>query len=262
MQPILKPHVLPDDVIRKLTRLKIGELSNFIDEMEDDNKFTEMTFVEKFEFIINRLYQNKMNESIQRLKNASKIRDKYASIAGVYYDPQRGLSRDLVLNLGTCDFLKNQTNLVVKGPTGSGKTFIACAIANAAMERCYRAKYIRLPDLTQEIEETIALKRSLKNLKKRYITPSILIIDEWLLRPIAESTCTFLLDVIDARHTESSTIVCTQFNVEDWHESLGGTTQAEAIIDRIVQNSIELNMGTFNMRALKSPTKQQNNNKK
>ncbi len=261
MQPIIKPHTLPDDVIRKLTSLKIGELSHFIDEMEEDNKFSEMTFIEKFEFIINRLYQSKTNESIQRLKRAAKLRDKFASIAGVYYDQKRGLSRDLVLNLGTCDFLKNQTNLVVKGPTGSGKTFLACAIANAAMERCYKTKYIRLPDLTQEIEETIALKRSLKNMKKRYITPSILIIDEWLLRPVAESTCTFLLDVIDARYTENSTIVCTQFNVDEWHENLGGTTQAEAIIDRIIQNSIELNMGTFNMRALKSPTKLNNNKK-
>ncbi len=81
-----------------------------------------------------------------------------------------------------------------------------------------------------------------------------------MLRSVTESTCTFLLDVIDARYAENSTIVCTQFNVDEWHENLGGTTQAEAIIDRIFKNSIELNMGTFNMRALKSPTKL--NNKK
>ena len=72
--------------------------------------------------------------------------------------------------------------------------------------------------------------------------------------PISETVCSFLLDLIDARFTETSTFLCTQYNIEDWHGKLGGTTQAEAIIDRLVQNSLELDLGTLNMRALTSVT--------
>ena len=115
------------------------------------------------------------------------------------------------------------------------------------MERCFKVKYIRLPDLIQEIEESLVQKRTLKWLRRRYELPSVLIIDEWLLSSVS--------DLIDARYTETSTFICTQYDVGDWHEKLGGTTLAEAVIDRLVQNAIEINLGTLNMRKITSPSK-------
>ena len=73
-------------------------------------------------------------------------------IAGLYYEAERLLSRELMIELETCDFMRNQTNIIIEGPTGAGKTYIVCAIAKAAIGKCYRVKYIRLPDLQQEFE--------------------------------------------------------------------------------------------------------------
>ena len=255
MNAVISKHVLADDMIRKLVNLKIDELITYVDEIQADANCSDLNFIEKFEIVINRLYECKLNKCIERLKKSAKLRERSAAVAKIYYDSQRSLSRDLVLELSTCDFLKKQTNLIIKGPTGSGKTYLACALANAAMERCFKAKYVRLPDLIQDIEESLVQKRSLKRLRRRYELPSVLIIDEWLLSSVSETVCSFLLDLIDARYTETSTFICTQYDVGDWHEKLGGTTLAEAVIDRLVQNAVEINLGTLNMRKITSPSK-------
>ena len=101
------------------------------------------------------------------LKNAT-LREPQAAIAGLYYESERMLSRELMIELGTCDFMRSQTNIIIEGPTGAGKTYIACAIAKAAVGKCYRVKYIRLPDLQQELEDCYHYNRSLKNLKQKY----------------------------------------------------------------------------------------------
>lgn len=113
-------------------------------------------------------------------------------------------------------------------------------------------KYIRLPDLQEDLEECYRYSRSYKNLKQKYIRPALLVIDEWLLRSAPDSLSSFLLDIMESRYTTSSTVICTQSKLEDWHTLLGGNTQAEAIIDRIVQNSITVTLGNLNMRSLRN----------
>ena len=167
-------------------------------------------------------------------------------------------ARTFVNNFKTGNDLKG---MYLGGTFRSGKTYLACALANAAMERCFKAKYVRLPDLIQDIEESLVQKRSLKRLKRRYELPSVLIIDEWLLSSVSETVCSFLLDLIDARYTETSTFICTQYDVGDWHEKLGGSTLAEAVIDRLVQNAVEINLGSLNMRKITSPSKFYNSRK-
>lgn len=120
MNAIITKHVLTDDLIRKLVNLKIDELITYVDEIQADANYSELNFIEKFELIINRLYECKLNKCIERIKKSAKLREKSATIAKIYYDAQRSLSRELVLELSTCDFLKKQTNLIIKGPTGSG----------------------------------------------------------------------------------------------------------------------------------------------
>ena len=147
MTPVNTKHYLHDDVIRKLTELKLGELSDYVDELCTDPECVNLDFIGKFEVITNRLYQNRINELINNLLKNATLREPQASIAGLYYEAERLLSRELMIELGTCDFMRNQTNLIIEEPTGAGKTYIACAIAKAAIGKCYRVKYIRLPDL-------------------------------------------------------------------------------------------------------------------
>ena len=253
MTPVNAKHYLHDDVIRKLTELKLAELSDYVDELCADPECVNLDFIGKFEVITNRLYQNRINELIKNLLKNATLREPQASIAGLYYEAERLLSRELMIELGTCDFMRSQTNIIIEGPTGAGKTYIACAIAKAAVGKCYRVKYIRLPDLQQELEDCYHYNRSLKNLKQKYIRPALLVIDEWMMRASSDSLSSFLLDVMKGRYTTSSTIFCTQSKQESWHAMLGGNTMAEAIIDRIVQNSLTITLGNLNMRALRNP---------
>ncbi|WP_281756944.1 ATP-binding protein [Succinatimonas hippei] len=239
MTPVNAKHYLHDDIIRKLTELKLAELSDYVDELCADPECVNLDFIGKFEVITNRLYQNRINELINNLLKNATLREPQASIAGLYYESERLLSRELMIELGTCDFMRSQTNIIIEGPTGAGK--------------CYRVKYIRLPDLQQELEDCYHYNRSLKNLKQKYIRPALLVIDEWMMRASSDSLSSFLLDVMEGRYTTSSTVFCTQSKQESWHAMLGGNTMAEAIIDRIVQNSLTITLGNLNMRALRNP---------
>lgn len=252
MNIINTTHYLHDDIIRKLTELKISELAVYIDELCSDPNNVNLDFIGKFEVVINRLYRTRINDLIASLLKNATLREPKASITGLYYSADRLLSRELMIELGTCDFMRNQSNIIIEGPTGSGKTYIACAVANAAISKCYRVKYIRLPDLQEDLEECYRYSRSYKNLKQKYIRPALLVIDEWLLRSAPDSLSSFLLDIMESRYTTSSTVICTQSKLEDWHTLLGGNTQAEAIIDRIVQNSITVTLGNLNMRSLRN----------
>lgn len=156
--------------------------------------------------------------------------------------------------MATCGFMNYGTNVVIEGVTGSGKTYLACAIANATIEKCYKTLYVRLPDLIQEFEERGAMHLSKTVLYKKYARPTLLIIDEWLLQPTTESFCNCLLEIFE-RRKGLSTVMCTLYEQSEWHNRLGGNVQAESVIDRIVHNCVDIVLGDLNMRAYTSPTK-------
>lgn len=131
---------------------------------------------------------------------------------------------------------------------------MACAIANAAIEKCYKTLYVRLSDLIQEFEERGAMHLSKTVLYKKYTRPTLLIIDEWLLQPTTESFCNCLFEIFE-RRKGLSTVMCTLYEQSEWHNRLRGNVHAESVIDRIVHNCADIVLGDLNMRAYTSPTK-------
>lgn len=246
--------ILDDDSIRKLTALGIEKLSDFIDELSSEPDSANLGFKEKIEILINRLYQHKINNTIMRLKQDAKLSEPEANIVSIIYDKERGLNRQTIIDLASCDYMNNKLNIVLYGPTGSGKTYVACALANAAIERCFKVKYVRMPDLVQEYEDRIAMGRTQTTLIKKYARPSLLIIDEWLIYEITPKFCNLLLEIAENRKN-SSTVFCTLNEQSSWHALLGGSVQAESIIDRIVHRSINIMVGPLNMREYTSPVK-------
>lgn len=248
------PNILCDDTVRKLSAIGIEKLSDYVNELESSSEAINLQFKEKMEMLIDRLYQNKINDTIKRLRASAKLSEPDAHIQTIVYDNERNLSRSSVIELSTCDFMNLGTNVVIEGVTGSGKTYLACAIANAAIEKCFKTKYVRLPDLLQEFEEREAMHKPKSVLVKKYSRPTLLIIDEWLLQPATESFCNFLLEIFERRRG-ASTIMCTLYEQSEWHNRLGGNVQAESIIDRIIHNCIDIVLGDLNMRAYTSPIK-------
>lgn len=239
--------MINDETKRKLRELNLGEIISVLELQQEDVNTVTLPFDERMQRIVDYLYQEKYNSKIQRLIKLSKFRLPKAEVSDIYYQ-QRGIDRNTLQELATCQFIHRNTDVIFQGFTGSGKTYLACAVGKQACKQQVRTRYIRLPDLLVEHDEAVLTVHSSQKLLKRYSSYKLLIIDEWLLNDISEDEQHFLFELIERRHDSTSTIFCTQYREADWHARLGGGIHADAILDRIVHNSVWVETGEMNMR--------------
>ncbi len=197
--------------------------------------------------LVDYVFQEKYNGKVKRLLKQARFRIPNAEILDIYY-PDRGLNRDLLLELSTCQFVHNYSNIILQGFTGSGKSYLACSIGRQACKQSIRTRYIRIPDLLMERDETAAEKRGIGKLLTKYSNYKLLLLDEWLLNDYSDEELHFLFELIERRYDAASTIFCTQYKLEDWHGRLGGGVLADSIMDRIIHKSFQLYSGDINMR--------------
>lgn len=239
--------MIREETRRKLRDLNLEELIQYLEMDHIETQSHDLSFDERFQMMIDYLYQEKYTDKVHRLLKNARLRLPKAEINDIYY-ADRGISKTMILELGTCQFMDRNMNIVFQGYTGSGKTYLACAVAKQACKLQYRTKYIRIPDLLMEYDESTLLKNGPQKILRKYSTYPLLILDEWLLEEISENEQFFLFELIERRHDTASTIFCTQFKKENWHKRLGGGAHADAMMDRIIYNSIFVETGTFNMR--------------
>ena len=162
-----------------------------------------------------------------------------ACIEDIEYHPDRKLDKALITKLSACTYIQEAHNIILLGASGAGKTYVACAFGIAACRNFYKVKYVRLPDLMNEL----AVARGdgvYQKVMKQYKKVNLLILDEWLLLPLRDSEARDLLEIVEARHKRGSTIFLSQFAPAGWHGKIGEGTLADAILDRIVHDSYEI----------------------
>jgi len=148
----------------------------------------------------------------------------------------RKLDRELITRLATCKYVEERHNIIILGPSGAGKTYLSCALGLAACRSFHSAKYVRLPELLNDL----AVARGEGVYRKAvayYGKVSLLILDEWLLLPLRDEETRDLLEIVELRHKKGSTIFASQFKPEGWHAKIGEGALADAILDRIVYDS-------------------------
>ncbi len=145
----------------------------------------------------------------------------------------RGINRDTIVNLASMGFVSAATNLIITGATGAGKTYLSCVLGVEACKQTLRTCYIRMPDMLGHFQNHKDNLREQVRYRKRLGNYKVLIIDEWLNYKINERESKFIYELIEQRCGNSPTIFVGQYDVEDWHERLGGGTQADSIMDRI-----------------------------
>lgn len=239
--------MINDETKKKLRELKLGELINAYDVYSKNTDWGSLSFDEKFQMLTDYLYQEKYNNSVKILLSKAKLRIPKAEINSLIYEG-RGIDRNLITELSTCQFISFNRNIVFQGFTGSGKTYLACALGKQACKQRYSTRYVRLPDLLVEHDEEKTLRGNAKRLLKKYGSYGLLIIDEWLMDDISDDEQHFIFELVERRHDVASTIFCTQYKREDWFERLGGGVHADAILDRIVHNAVFVETGSMNMR--------------
>lgn len=222
--------------ISKLHDMRLSSMADTFTGQLSDNKYKELSFEERFGIIVDVEWAKRKNNKLLRLVKKADFRYPQASIEDIEYHDDRKLDKTQIIRLSGCAYIEQKHNLIIMGASGNGKSYIACAFGMAACRNYYNVKYIRLPDLLDEL----AMARGegiYKKVMKQYKKASLLILDEWLLTPLTGAQAMDLLEIVEARHQNASTIFCTQFSPRGWHEKIGEDTLADAILDRIVHDS-------------------------
>jgi len=236
-----------EETRRKLQELSLDEMIKALEIQSQINSYQTLSFDERFRLLIDYTYQEKYINKVKRLMKMARFRFPQASIDDVYFT-ERGLDRQQILGIASCQFVKTHTNLIFHGFTGSGKSFLACAIGRESCKQGYRTCYIRMPDLLQLHGEASVTPSGPAKLLRKFERYTLLILDEWLITDLTPLQEHFIFELMERRYTDTSTVFCTQYRSEDWHDRLGGGIHADAIIDRIVHNSIKIFAGDVNMR--------------
>lgn len=240
--------MINDNTKRKLNELNLHEFVSALDLINSDINTINLSFDEKMTMIVDIVYQEKYNESVKNLKKRAKLRFKEADLKDIHYTANRNISPEIINSLATCNYINLKTNVIIHGPCGTGKTWLACALANEAVKQKFRVYYIRLPEMLEKHAEQRNMGKTLSQVVKSYNKYDLLIIDEWLMYKLEEKDRQFIAELMEVRYDKSSTIFCSQYNSDDWYNKLGASTLTEALLDRIVHNKIDIYMGTKNFR--------------
>ena len=213
-----------------------------------------MPFDERVRMMVDHAHEAKRASSVRRLTQRARLRFPDAEPGEMIYDG-RGIDGVLIREALTCQFMDRAANVIVEGCTGTGKSFLACCIAKQACRMRRSARYIRLPDLLMERDELAATERSDAKILKKYARYELLVIDEWLTEDVDDLAIRFLLELVERRYLDHSTVLCTQYAPAEWHGRLGGGVQADALVDRLVHSAVRIDLGDVNVRRLLSEKK-------
>lgn len=228
--------MLSDNTVTKLHEMKLSVMAESFREQMKDSGFNEMSFEERFGLIVDSEWNTRKSNRLNRLIRKAEYVFNDACIENIEYHPDRNLDKTQIMRIALCNFISENHNIIILGATGSGKTYLSNAIGMAANRNFYTVKYIRLPDLLGEL----AIARgegTYRKIIKQFKQVKLLILDEWLLFPLKESEARDLLEIVESRHKNASTIFCSQFEVAGWYAKIGEPTLADAICDRIVHDS-------------------------
>lgn len=240
-----------EQTITQLRQLKLSGMANaLISQNEQPGNYAGLAFDERLQLLTDSEQQDRNQRKQQRLIKTAKFKIA-ASSNDIDYQHPRGLKQSMVANLIQCDWINHHQNLLMTGPCGSGKTYIACALGHTACLKGYRVKYYRLSRLLMELTQTKAdgsYSKALQALSKL----DLLILDDWGLEPLKAAQRNDLMEIMDDRHTSSSTLMISQLPTDQWYQSIGDNTLTDAILDRLMHNAHRIKLKGESMRKKQS----------
>ena len=222
--------------VTKLREMKLSMMAEAFQTQLKDPAFQSLCFEERFGLIVDQEWSTRKNNRLKDLIKKAELYEPGACLENIDYYPDRKLDRELITALSTGNYIREHHNVLLLGATGCGKTYIACALGNAAARNFFQVKYVRLQDLLTDLKIAKAGNTYLKAIQK-YNKPALLIIDEWMRYPLSETESRDVLEIADARYRKASTILCSQFDVPGWVELIPNKLTADAICDRFAHNS-------------------------
>jgi DNA replication protein DnaC len=238
--------MLNEQTFDKLYSMKLIGMSEGFKEQLEQSSFRDLSFEERFAMLVDRQWIWKENKRLKHLLQDAKLKLQ-ASLEDIDYRTPRGIEKSLILSLASCQWIRSHQNLLISGPTGVGKTFLACAFAQKACREGLRTLYLRSPQFFYQITLARA-DGSYGTLMKRLSKTHLLVLDDLGLAPLTDTERRDLLEVIEDRSGSTSTLITSQLPIDHWHDHIGDPTIADAIMDRLIHNAHRVQLKGGSMR--------------
>ncbi len=235
----------------QLRALRLEGMAKALEEQLQMSNIGDLRFEERLALLIDREATERASRRLRTRLRKAKLRQACACVEDVDYRARRGLDKGLFLTLASCDWIAQHRNVLLTGPTGVGKTYLACALAQKACREGYKVQYLRTPRLFEELRLAHADGRYPK-LMAGLAKTDLIVLDDWGLAPLADRDRLELLEILEDRHEVRSTMVTSQLPVDTWYEAIDHPTLADAILDRLVHNAYQLALEGESMRRQKA----------
>ena len=222
--------------LNRLREMKLSGMAHALEHQQQQvSTFEGLSFTDRLDLLLEREQLLRENRKQNRLIQQAQFKLQ-ACVQQIDYGHGRNIKKDVVARLAQCDWIERHQNLLLTGPCGSGKTYLACAVGHAACLRDYKVRYFRMSRLFLELTQAKA-DGSYGKLLRQLSRVSVLILDDWALEPLQPSHRHDLMEILDDRHGSSSTVVISQLPSDQWYDSIGENTLADAILDRLMHNA-------------------------
>lgn len=236
-----------EQTLTQLRQLKLTGMAGALQtQQEQIGTYEGLAFTERLQMLVDQEAQERQHRKQERLIRTAQFKLK-ANAQSIDFQHPRGLQQSRMASLLLCDWIHKAQNLLLTGPCGSGKTYIACALGHQACLKGYSAKYYRLSRLILALTQAKA-DGSYSKLLKTLANFNLLIIDDWGLEPLKAATRNDLMEIMDDRHEHSATIMISQLPTDQWYQAIGDNTLADAILDRLMHNAHRINLKGESMR--------------
>ena len=229
-----------------LDTLKSMKLTVMASELErqlnDQDTYGNLGFEERIGLLVDAEWNKRQSNKLRRYIKNARLSITNACVEDIEYIEDRHLDKSQMLRLSTCKYIEEHHHLILKGASGNGKTYIACALGIAACRKYKTVRYVRMPELLDEMSVAKGTG-TFKKMMKAYKKVDVLILDEWLIRCLTQQESFDMLELIEARTEHGSIILCTQYETKGWYERISPNNDgpvSEAIMDRIIHNAYEI----------------------
>ncbi|MCB1662673.1 MAG: ATP-binding protein [Pseudomonadales bacterium] len=248
--------MLIEQTIEQLHQLKLKAMASALEMQLDSSTHQGLGFEERLGLLVDAELHDRDQRRLDRLLRAAKLKQASACIEDVNYTANRGLERPIVASLSTSHWVEKSQHVLLTGPTGVGKTWIACALAQQALRKGLSVVYRRLVRLLEELEAARG-DGTLPKLRAQLARFRLIVLDDWAITPLTARNRQDLMELVEDRNGAGSLLITSQLPVSQWHDYLGDPTLADAILDRLVHRAHRIELHGDSMRKLQSPAREE-----